>query len=392
MGQSFPGDDSCSLQDRETSTELRAMSEDLSIQGTLAETTVPDLLRSLMRSGETAILSLERSDRMDRLFMIDGQIVFATSSDADSGVAEAMLRGGDINLQHYDTLLDKVAASQKIGAAICELGYLQPDELLGVFERQVSQIVLEAIGFRSGSYSIEFTSNFGPDVMTLPLKTDRLVIDGIEAVEHWSLIQRGLGKMDRIVRQAETADTRLFRLELNSDESHVFSLVSEAQPVQLVLERSYLSNYDTARIVWALQSVNLIEDAETSQVHQQRRAVENAIELESNVEKYNSVFQAIFRLVFQRIGDYTWDFVDRVVQHVSPEVFPYLSGISLVNEGRVDFDQLMNNLIASGSSDQRTVVYTVLNELLYGWIYEIKREFDEALESDVNAIVRTLTQ
>lgn len=366
------------------------MSEDLSIQGTLAETTVPDLLRSLTRSGETAILSLERSDRMDRLYMIDGQIVFASSSDPDSGVAEVMLRAGDINLEHYDTLLDKVAASQKIGAAICELGYLQPDELLAVFERQVSQIVQEAIGFRSGSYSIEFTENFGPDVMTLPLKTDRLVMDAIEGIQNWSLITRGLGKLERIVRQADTADTRLFRLELTSDENHVFSLIAEAQPVQSVLERSYLTNFETSKVVWALQSVNLIEDAESSKVHEQRAAVESAIELESNVEKYNSVFQSIFKLVFQRIGDYTWDFVDRVVQHLSPEVFPYLSGINLVNEGRVDFDQLMNNLIASGSSDQRTVIYSVLNELLYGWIYEIKREFGDSLEPEVNVIIRSL--
>ena len=35
------------------------MPEELSIQGTLAETTVPDLFRSLVRSSETAIMSLE---------------------------------------------------------------------------------------------------------------------------------------------------------------------------------------------------------------------------------------------------------------------------------------------------------------------------------------------
>jgi len=41
------------------------MSEELSIQGTLAETTVPDLFRSLIRSSETAIVSLEGLGRTD---------------------------------------------------------------------------------------------------------------------------------------------------------------------------------------------------------------------------------------------------------------------------------------------------------------------------------------
>ena len=41
------------------------MSDSLSIQGTLAETTVPDLFRSLVRSGETGIVSLEAIGRGD---------------------------------------------------------------------------------------------------------------------------------------------------------------------------------------------------------------------------------------------------------------------------------------------------------------------------------------
>jgi len=41
------------------------MSEELSIQGTLAETTVPDLFRSLIRSSETAVVSLEGLGRTD---------------------------------------------------------------------------------------------------------------------------------------------------------------------------------------------------------------------------------------------------------------------------------------------------------------------------------------
>src|SRR5438045_9537579 len=101
------------------------------------------------------------------------------------------------------------------------------------------------------------------------------------------------------------------------------------------------------------------------------------------VERYNTSFQKIFALVFQKIGDHVYDFIDRVVLHLSPETLPYLSGMNMVNEARVDFDQLLNNLIASGSAEQTSVVLNVLNELLYGWIYEIKREFGAPRESGV---------
>jgi hypothetical protein len=366
------------------------MTEGLAIQGSLAETTVPDLIRQMIRGLETGILTIGKPDRQDRIYFIDGQIVFASTNDPDYGVAETLLRTGDLNLDNYKMVLQKVGSSRRIGAVLCELGYLQADELLGAFERQVGMILMQTIGFRGGRYTIEFTTDFGPEVMSLPLKTERLILDGIEEIEHWSLIQRGVGSTERMLRHVASSDARLYYIELTEDESHIFSLLASPHSVRSVVEQSYLANYVTCRILWALQSVNLIEESAQMSVDEQRAEAAGVFELESNVEKYNAVFQAIFRIVFQRIGDYTWDFVDRVVQHISPEVRPFLSGITLVNEGRIDFDQLMNNLISAGIKDERTTIYTVLNELLYGWVYEIKREFGSQLDLQVNQILRPL--
>src|SRR5204863_368192 len=71
------------------------MSDDLSIQGTLAETTVPDLFRSLVRSSETGIVSLDAIGRTDSIYFKDGKIIFASSSDPDMGLGEILLRTAD---------------------------------------------------------------------------------------------------------------------------------------------------------------------------------------------------------------------------------------------------------------------------------------------------------
>src|ERR1051325_9342550 len=74
------------------SRRMTAMSDDLSIQGTLAETTVPDLFRSLVRSGETGIVSLDAIGRTDAIYLKYGRIIFASSSDPDMGLGEILLR------------------------------------------------------------------------------------------------------------------------------------------------------------------------------------------------------------------------------------------------------------------------------------------------------------
>ena len=368
------------------------MSDGLSIQGTLAETTVPDLFRSLLRSGETGIVSLEAIGRNDVIYFNEGKIIFASSTDPDMGLGEVLLRGGELTLHQYNHAMERLVVARRIGALLCELGYLQSDELLRAVERQACAVVLNAIRYRMGSYTIEFTgeSEFPPEIIALPLNTERLILDGVEGIEFWSLITRGLARFDRILQQVPGADMRTYALELTDEESHVLNLVAEPGTIEEICSRSYLSNFVTCRTLWALLSVNLIAETEGSTVTEQRAAAESEYELEGVVERYNRMYETIFGLVFQKIGDHIYDFMDRVVVHLSVETTPYLSGMNLVNDARIDFDQLLNNVIASGSRDHPTVIHKVLNDLLYGWICEIKTEFGPEMEAEVVKMTETL--
>jgi hypothetical protein len=366
------------------------MSDDLSIQGTLEEMTVPDLFRSLIRSGDTAVVSLASPQRRDDIYFLDGRIGYASSSDPDLALGEILLRSGDINLRQYSDAMEKLVSSKRIGSVLCDLGYLKPDELIRAVEHQAQQIIHDAIGCRSGKYSIDFTSSFPTDVITLPLNTERLVLDGIRRLQNWSLIARGIGNPERLLAHVPHAESRVYSLSLDENESYLFSLFSEPITINAACERSYLSNFDTCRIVWGLFAANLLEDAERKEISARRAAAESEMQLEETVELYNSAFQRIFAFVMQKIGDHIYDFIDRVVLHLSPEVLPYLSGVNLLNEGRVDFDQFLNNLISSGSADRARIVNDVLNELLYGWIFEIRTEFGAATEKEVIGMIDDL--
>lgn len=358
------------------------MDENLSIQGTLAETTVPDLIRSIVRSSETAILSLDAIGRNDAIYFYEGRIVYASSSDPDMGLAETLLHSGELSIEQYNHAMERLVVARRIGGLLVELGYLAPDGLTRAAERQASAIVLNAMAYRTGSYTIEFTSQMPEGIIVLPLSTERLILDGVRRIEYWSLITRGVGRVDRVLEQVPGADTRTFQLELTDDENHVLNLLADPQTIEELCARSYLTNFQTFRTVWGLLAVNLIQDAEATAVGEKRAAVENEYEMEALVERYNGVYQQIFGLVAHKIADHVYDFADRAVLHLSPETLPYLSGMTFVNEGRVDFDQLLNNLYASGSRDHGAIVHRVLTELLYGWIYEIRAEFGAAVESE----------
>ncbi|MGZ5493606.1 MAG: DUF4388 domain-containing protein, partial [Thermoanaerobaculia bacterium] len=238
------------------------MSEELSIQGTLAETTVPDLFRSIIRSGETAILSLDSLARNDVIYFSEGRIIFASSTDPDVGLAETLLRTGELNLQQYNSVMERMVVTRRIGSLLIELGYLKPEELSRAVERQASAIVINSLRYRAGNYTIEFSSNFPDEIITLQLTTERLVLDGMRQIDFWSLIMRGIGKLDRPLELVPGADTRAYNLEMTDEESHVLSLLAETQSVEKLCARSYLTNFATCRTLWGLLTVNLVQDAQ----------------------------------------------------------------------------------------------------------------------------------
>ncbi len=363
------------------------MSENLNIEGTLDQTTVADLFRSLIRSRETATMTLEIAERHDTIFFENGEIVSAVSSDPDLSLASVLLRRGELSLREYEEANDRLSTTTKMSSLLCELGFLTPDELAFSDERKIANIVRDAVMFRSGNYSIEFVPEAPEEINRRKIETERLVMNGIEAVESWSLISRGISRLTSPLRQSEGADSRIFSLEVTEEELHLYSTLSEPQMLMMLCDRSYLSNFETCRTIWALWAVNLIEEAPGNEILQQKEDTQEELELEAKVERYNSVFMELFATVREEIGDHVWDFTDRVVRHLSPDRLPYLSGMSLTNEARVDFEQLLNNLISSGLEDRATVAHEVLNQLLYGWIVETRQEFGTRLQTKVDRIV-----
>lgn len=365
------------------------MPDDLSIRGELTDATVPELLRSIVRSADSAILTVDDGPYAASIYFDTGNIVFASSSDPDLSLHNLLLRDGVIDLEQHGMVPPSAVIAGRVGASLTELGILDGDALIRGLERQVREIVHGTLLIRSGAYVVEFVEGLPLHVTPLKLGTETMLLDGMRAIQRWSLIERGLGRMDRVLRQSQGAALRADSFDLAPDESHIFETLATPQTIETLCMRSYLSDFLTCRVVWALVTIGLLEDA-AGEVLEQRDAEEAEYEMERRVERYNTLFQTIFGIVFQRIGDHIYDFADRVVLQLSPAIVPYLSGVSFVNEGRVDFDQLLNNIISSGSKDQSLTVETVLSELLYGWILEIRKEFGPELESEIVVLAQSL--
>src|SRR5918995_4362679 len=117
--------------------------DDLTIRGEIGDTSVAALLRSLLGSGETGILTLRNGDVAKSIFIRAGRVLYAASTNVDERLGEDLLLRGRITARQYLEASRMIRPGRRLGGILVELAALEPEELTGSVEHQVKEILMD---------------------------------------------------------------------------------------------------------------------------------------------------------------------------------------------------------------------------------------------------------
>jgi hypothetical protein len=146
------------------------------------------------------------------------------------------------------------------------------------------------------------------------------------------------------------------------------------------------------RILYALAAVGVLERGGEAGERGRKRLVEQEYELEEIVEHYNRNFGTVASYLQGRLGDRAGEFADRIVAQVSEQHSELFEGIDLSSASRVDFDQLLANLGDRPHETKKSALVDGLNELTYGLLLEIGRQFGREEQDKISAMIQRQSQ
>src|SRR5512136_605036 len=167
--------------------------EGLTLRGSLEETSVPELLKSVLGTGETGVLTFRKGDLVKSVHLHTGRVVYARSSDPDERLGEDLLLRGKITVRQYLEASQLIAPGHRLGTILVELGALEPEDLIGAIEHHVKEILLDVFTWTTGEYELVMTDPGNEDVIALSMSTEALILDGIRRTRAWSRIFAGIG-------------------------------------------------------------------------------------------------------------------------------------------------------------------------------------------------------
>ena len=353
--------------------------DELTIRGEIETSSVPELLRSMTASAETGILTFQNGDSAKSVYIDQGKVAYATSNDPDERLGESLLLRGKITARQYVEAGKQIRPGRRLGTILVEMEAIESEELLPAVEYQVKEIILDLFRWTRGDYEFAIKDVDPTRMVPLSFSLENLILEGLRRSKSWTQVLKGIGDIDAI--PVPTGNTELlYKLELTEEEHEVLSHVTGHSTVEQICQMSYLPNFETCRILWALQVLGVVRRGGLSDAATGPSEREKTLDLEDIVEKFNQMFGRVYAFLRGRIGDEVDPLMEKILERVSLEYGALFGGVDLRHYGRADFDQMLANVADLPAEQRRSLMIAALNEMTAAiqLVVRVERGADEA--------------
>lgn len=354
------------------------MSDQLAIRGILEESALPELLRSVCRSKESGVLTCYVSEHKKSIYIQEGQIIFASSTDFDDRLGESLLRHGKITVRHFLDATKSVRPERRLGSILCETNAITPEELVDGVRKQLRDIIMGLFQVIRGRYELILKDINTQEMILLNESSDNIIYQGVKSIQSWSRISKGIGSFSNILKSSPDSEGILYDLTLPAEESHLVSLCSKGQfNVEEISGMSYLNNFETCRVLWALLIVGALEAVEipTEQQLDAVSSMDAESDLHDMVENYNDLYSYIYQYATERLGDEAEALAGRAMLTVQGALPDVARDLRLDTYGRLDFDSILRNLAPIPENGRADLVAGALEEIVYALLHEVGTRF-----------------
>ncbi len=234
-------------------------------RGDLSDSTLPEMLATIHKYHVPGVMKLHRDDVLKRIYLLDGDVIFASSSDRSESLGEFLLARDKITKAQLRISTDEMRRSpgMRHGSVLVQLGFLKPEELGPVVREQVQTILWSMFDWDRGTVTFEVGHFREDEVYKIKIPTPRAILSGCKRIRDGKKITTKLGGKNAVFRRLEMPG-HLAELRLEANERKLLEMVDGKQTFLELCQNGPLNPGLNARIIYALTLLGLIERAETS--------------------------------------------------------------------------------------------------------------------------------
>src|SRR3990172_2479362 len=120
-------------------------------RGDLRTTALPEMLYTIYRARVAGVVEAQRSGASKKVWIKDGSVVHASSSDRNDSLGVFLRRAGRISQDDFAaTMRQREGSEQRLGELLIERGLLSPAAVYGAIREQVEAVVWSLFSWEDG--------------------------------------------------------------------------------------------------------------------------------------------------------------------------------------------------------------------------------------------------
>lgn len=332
--------------------------------GILEEGAIPDLLSFYNMFRKTGVLSVQLDDGVKDLYFQEGEIVFATSTDASEDLGEMLFALGKIEHNLLHELRPLVTAQTTIGKLLVDRGAVSPKDLWLAARSQVENIVYNLFAAPRGGFYFQQRDIDQEQILRLSMSTQNLIMEGLRRLDERALFMRKIISLDYYPMEtgAEASD-------LSQGEAAFMKTVQMEQATAAETFRlAGLREFEGMRTLYGLLERRLLrmEDSAVSEVE----GVLGQVLL-----IYNSLFMAMHSRVIKTCAEYPQEIAAALRDLPQPYSF-VMRDVELREDGTLDGHRIVTNLDGLEEGDKNRLLADALCEVAFMKTMALRRELE----------------
>lgn len=193
-------------------------------RGDLARTPLPEVLATIHRYKVPGVIECSRGVETKNIFIDDGNIIFATSSNLADALGIRLLQQGRITSSALDDSVRRLQSSGKRqGALLVEMGAIEPKELYTAVREQVQSIVWSIFEWEEGRVVFSPGRDRSGELIKLNIPTRQAILHGVRRVRDARMLVSRMGTKATVFHRnpAEDVGDLLFPPEAERLYRHV---------------------------------------------------------------------------------------------------------------------------------------------------------------------------
>ncbi len=231
----------------------------MELKGNFEALFLASILQLLCSEGRTGILKAVSGKNRVKAFVKQGAIICATATHRNSRLGNMLRRHEIISEEQLrECLADSGKGTHSLGTALFEKGYISNTTLAKFIHKQAEEIVFNMLLWESGDFEYKDCALNLEGMIITDLNVMKIIMGATRRIDEMSVLVKQIPN-DNLLFKVSGRSQEKEKLELNSQEWYILSLVDGARTVRQIIKDSGIGEFRVYKILYSLVSAGLIE-------------------------------------------------------------------------------------------------------------------------------------